>query len=514
MKQLEASIPGPPRLFWHHMADVYQALFDWRLADLGTGEKRALLWRGTALLEKSLNFAWTHCAPAVGVVMLLRADRWMSRMTVLFAWGNTEDMAGEVMRQNADRQTIFYWKTVQPLLLTTPAIDDAPQAWQRLLLTAQSRVNNRVLMHTNFSMIPYPPETALQHQAAAACLVHLQRFVCHASVGPGVAHLLAGKAELASVLVRHGKTKRLKEVSFLLPARLRKKLAFLFMIYDRLNFLRLWQKFFATAGAREHKILVHAAREVNTTQLDYLAPFLVQTQPSKWDNMSLVFYALFEEVLKDPDVEKAVLLSQDTVPLVTFDQVHRWALADRGMSWLCLDLEFTRAEPWLLLTRKHLELLVRHKSTIFDMNNGIGCCDAEDMVPQALYLLQEHRHLRNRCIVFTKWALPKYFAVGRTSVLGLPPPLVGDYKTTVGSCGHPNWLEEPTATDVLKLINDVRPSRHWFARKFRVGTSISFGDGHKDSLENFLLETIFGAADGVNPRYGAASRTSGRPLSS
>eukprot|EP00971_Amphidinium_carterae_P087588 1733054-Amphidinium_carterae.1 len=82
--------------------------------------------------------------------------------------------------------------------------------------------------------------------------------------------------------------------------------------------------------------------------------------------MSQVYFGLFESALRDPLVGKVVLLSADVVPLTDFSHVHDWAFRDEK-TWLCMDHEVTRAEAFALISRRHLQMLVKRKATILDL---------------------------------------------------------------------------------------------------------------------------------------------------
>ncbi|CAE8593591.1 unnamed protein product [Polarella glacialis] len=336
-----------------------------------------------------------------------------------------------------------------------------------------------------------------------ATRTQLERYMCHSSVGVGVAHLLATRPRPAIALIRAGRRQHVGKQAFPAGAvggfAARRKVAFLFMVYRHPNFPRLWRRFFADARAAEYKIVVHASHQEKVlpdrqdNERHFFSQHRIPWRPSEWYNISLVLLGLFEEALRDPAVEKALVISGDMVPLVPFLQVRTWALADRDRSWLCTDHEFTRAEPWMLLSRRHMGMLTRSQQDIIELLEDLGMCDAEELVPQALHLLGESKRIRNRCVVFTEWALPKYFAVGRSASLGRSPPLIGDFMRQRGTCGHPQTFESISVEGFRRLLSDVRPGGHWFARKF-LPTSIVPGPVGETTktLEDFLLAELFG----------------------
>jgi len=298
------------------------------------------------------------------------------------------------------------------------------------------------------------------------------------------------------------------------------KLAFLFMVYDRLNFPQLWHRFFVDAAPADCRVLVHASQqnavgqsavagsegELADADVRFFRQFEIAWRPSAWFNISLVLIGLLHAALQDPAVGKAVVLSGDTVPLATFPQIHSWASADQERSWLCIDHEFTRSEPWVLLTRRHMQALMASSREMLQLLDGSGMCDAEELVLQALYLLGEASRIRDRCVVFTQWALPKYFAVGRgPAVLGRPPALLGDFERQVGACGHPTTFEHLPAADIGRLLESAGPVRNWFARKFaRRAVVGDIGNGEEEEeLQMHLLARLYGGAG----RHGDGDRS-------
>merc|ERR1711971_247666 len=112
-------------------------------------------------------------------------------------------------------------------------------------------------------------------------------------------------------------------------------------------------------------------------------------------------------------------------------------------------------------------------------------------VVQALYLLGEHRKVRDRCVVFTQWALPKYFTVQRFAPLGRPPPLLGAHQRQVGACGHPTTFHNLSSAQMDSIARAARYDRFWFARKFPPDATVVHGNGKMQGLEEYLIDTMF-----------------------
>eukprot|EP00747_Dinoflagellata_sp_TGD_P060223 gnl/TRDRNA2_/TRDRNA2_151932_c0_seq2.p1 gnl/TRDRNA2_/TRDRNA2_151932_c0~~gnl/TRDRNA2_/TRDRNA2_151932_c0_seq2.p1 ORF type:complete len:900 (-),score=113.69 gnl/TRDRNA2_/TRDRNA2_151932_c0_seq2:65-2764(-) len=507
MRYLEAqssSSNAPMRLFWGRMADVYRKVFEYRLADLGPGPERILFWQGAALVERNFSFAWQHCAPAAMLAVLLRAQRWIARMSQSLFWGGPHSVSHRLEQRGLNLLGLYErlrrrWHEYDPYML---------DAWAGVLVMAERRVKDQ--LNAWISVNTLPDGTAENVPPILDVSRSLGAHMCHSTVGAGILTTVVGRPVAAATLVTAGR--RLNRGH----SNTGGKLALLFMVYNRLHFPKLWRRFFADASAEQLRILVHASDISHQPSLgklrkrgspqppdgvganvpddaqegEFLGNFVVDWHPSNWFNVSLVVFGLIRTALRDPSVQKALILSQDTVPLVTFPQVHQWALADRDHSWLCMDHEYTRAEPWQLLSRRHMLALVSNRRSIVNLMRGSGLCDAEEMALHALLLLGERKRIRDRCVVFTQWVLPKYFAVGRPAPLGRPPPLRGDDQT-LGACGHPTTFERLHIQGARRLLHSAGPSRSWFARKFAPGAVVE-QQGGSQPLEQFLLTEIFG----------------------
>ena len=152
------------------------------------------------------------------------------------------------------------------------------------------------------------------------------------------------------------------------------KIAYLFLVYGDLNHPNVWERYF-----RGHedttKICCHAADRalVQTPFLrDNLIPFWVSTT---WGNLGLMVahIELMRNALRDPDVQRLALCSGSCAPIKTYQQTYD-TLFEQERSWVHVHQKFlsrmskvTTLPPehhrknsqWVVLTRKHAELLVR-----------------------------------------------------------------------------------------------------------------------------------------------------------
>lgn len=98
------------------------------------------------------------------------------------------------------------------------------------------------------------------------------------------------------------------------------KIAFCFLSYGDIEHQNVWAQFFESA--KKHAIFLHRADGQTETNL----PGCTVIPPIKtaWGTFSLLQAQqnLFNEAVKDPEVQKVVLLSGDSIPLYKFDVVY------------------------------------------------------------------------------------------------------------------------------------------------------------------------------------------------
>eukprot|EP00971_Amphidinium_carterae_P063208 1250873-Amphidinium_carterae.1 len=87
----------------------------------------------------------------------------------------------------------------------------------------------------------------------------MERYFCLSAAGVGVSHLLATRWEQASRLVKAGSAVSLH---LRYAVKRRRKLAFLFMLYDVMHTPLLWRRFFEAADPAKFTILVHASKRL------------------------------------------------------------------------------------------------------------------------------------------------------------------------------------------------------------------------------------------------------------
>lgn len=121
-----------------------------------------------------------------------------------------------------------------------------------------------------------------------------------------------------------------------------KKVAFMFMVGDKIHQAALWRTFFMDeSAAGNFAVYIHRYLDTNETQ-DGLwqgtgaqVTFVERVQ-SNWGQLAGVEVALFRAALQDPENTHFVLLSEGHVPFKSFGYVYAYITA-RSKSRICIN---------------------------------------------------------------------------------------------------------------------------------------------------------------------------------
>eukprot|EP00347_Sterkiella_histriomuscorum_P003843 403362727 len=158
----------------------------------------------------------------------------------------------------------------------------------------------------------------------------------------------------------------------------KKKLAFMFMIYDTMEQPFLWNKFFEEADPEHFTIYYHVAR--NEDRLGILS--IYQIKQCWWGERGLanVTAKIIEEAFQDPLNEKFILVSQACIPIYSFKTIYENLMSLQDFSIIQMsDIQnfygnrkyaFTRLiniyekhilikhHQWAILKRSHAEVVI------------------------------------------------------------------------------------------------------------------------------------------------------------
>ena len=151
----------------------------------------------------------------------------------------------------------------------------------------------------------------------------------------------------------------------------RKRIAFCFLIYDKINHEDIWHRFFEKADKKKYNIYIHYKENV---PLKYLEEYKIKNCiDTKWGDISLVKAQnkLLEEALKDPKNEHFIFLSNSCVPVKTFQFIYDYL--DTKYSYFNKDpikkdrctkthahvdpKHIQKASQWSILNKKHATIL-------------------------------------------------------------------------------------------------------------------------------------------------------------
>jgi hypothetical protein len=169
-----------------------------------------------------------------------------------------------------------------------------------------------------------------------------------------------------------------------------KKVAFLFLIYDKINLEELWAKFFEHVDRHKYSIYIHYKFNIPSKYFEqYKLSNCIET---KYADVSLVRAqnVLLSEALKDNDNQHFIFVSNSCIPFKNFDTIYNSLSTDKSYFNLaphnhcfprCDSLlpylrkeQIQKASQWCILNRKHGHLMT-DDTTYTDMYKSIYAPD-------------------------------------------------------------------------------------------------------------------------------------------
>ena len=243
-----------------------------------------------------------------------------------------------------------------------------------------------------------------------------------------------------------------------------KKIAFCFLIYDKINHEDLWYKFFKNIDKSKYNIYIHYK---NNTQLKHFEKHKVtEIVDTKWCGDSLVKAQniLLKEAIKDNENQHFIFVSNSCIPVKTFNHIYN--KLNENFSYFNMAIPFTdkfndmkayKASQWCILNRKHTKQLLENKEKLNDIFNPfkqkfIGGCPDEYAYITLLYYLKLDKELITTnnisadATTFTAWNDMSNFK---------------DFKKS-NKKGEPNNYSNICEEELDYILN----SKSFFARKF------------------------------------------------
>lgn len=150
-----------------------------------------------------------------------------------------------------------------------------------------------------------------------------------------------------------------------------KKLAFIFMLYDRINHEKLWFNFFKNISPELYTIIIYSKEKVSLKHLSnyYLAPPFL----TKYKSYSIVFNQnhLLKYALQDKNVSHCIFLSAACIPLKSFSKIYEKIHMDFSYFNIAPDFQIPKnilekinkniivkkSSQWSIINRKHSKIL-------------------------------------------------------------------------------------------------------------------------------------------------------------
>ena len=147
------------------------------------------------------------------------------------------------------------------------------------------------------------------------------------------------------------------------------KIAFLFLLTDKLVHSEIWDKFFNNANPNKYTIYSHIKKNTNKIP-KYISDFRIKTIPTGRCEESLVtaFLLLVKKALEDPSNKFFILLSGECIPLYTFNKIYKNITQD-GRSRISMNElgindneNIQKADQWVILNRKSANVFSKIKN--------------------------------------------------------------------------------------------------------------------------------------------------------
>lgn len=153
-----------------------------------------------------------------------------------------------------------------------------------------------------------------------------------------------------------------------------KKIAFCFLIYDKINNEEHWYKFFEKVDKNKYNIYIHFKEN---KKLKYFNDKkIISLKDTNWCGPSLVKAQnlLLKEALLDKDNEHFIFVSNSCLPIKCFDYIYNNLDVNKSYFYETVShkkyfhyndkLEGLKASQWCILNRKHANILVEDKMNI------------------------------------------------------------------------------------------------------------------------------------------------------
>ncbi|CDW83890.1 core-2 i-branching beta--n-acetylglucosaminyltransferase family protein [Stylonychia lemnae] len=213
------------------------------------------------------------------------------------------------------------------------------------------------------------------------------------------------------------------------------KIAFLFLVVDKVNNPQVWDTFFQNADARKYSVYFHSKnKDVDSLNFRSVNQHIhIETIPTEWGGIGLwlAMSSLLNNSFVDQGNQRFVFLSQACIPLYSFNELYEMLLR-QGNSMIEIpqsgDGIFPRYNylrryaredqilkhcQWLILNRIHTGMLVQEherakRFLLEEIEYGTPNVYFQDeaVIGTMLYKLGQRNMITHQCVTYTKWDPP------------------------------------------------------------------------------------------------------------
>lgn len=254
-----------------------------------------------------------------------------------------------------------------------------------------------------------------------------------------------------------------------------KKIAFCFLIYDKINHEYLWKLFFNNIDPNKYNIYIHYKYD---KPLKYFEKYKLNNCVStKWGDISLVIAQnmLLKEAIKDKNNKHMVFISNSCVPLKPFNHIYN--LLDHNYSYFKLmpinssfprcnktlqyiDKKYIKkSSQWCILNRKHSNIFINSTDYLHWFNY-------EDTIPDEHCYITKlyYEGLQNELIINTEQFNSTTFTNWSHEYNGYNDYSKNLYKYNDSTTYRLKNYNSISKSELLYLLN----SKSLFGRKFTI----------------------------------------------
>lgn len=269
-----------------------------------------------------------------------------------------------------------------------------------------------------------------------------------------------------------------------------KKIAFCFMIYDRINNEKLWKKFFENVDENKYNIYIHYKKDV---PLGFFEKYkLKQCVETSWGTISLVkasnllFKTAYED---DPQNYKFVLLSNSCIPLKSFDYIYNKLTSD-NMGYLNVTVDinnkhskiynlnpnlYGKSSQWLILNREMVREIALYDENKVDMY--FSDLHAPDEI--YYYTMIKHKNFENQINV-TNNSCTKATTFTFWNDMAQQYPFCNNMNENIA---HPRTYDVIPSDELKYLMSEPC----LFGRKFNADCKVLIDNTQKINIEDFIV---------------------------